>query len=96
MASSSAAGAGAAEAVSRDGWWKKPLDVLEEPPSDDEELNAPLDGGARVRAAVAAQPADMVTPLLPFQLEFLAWAQAQEHGAARGGILADEMGLGKV
>ena len=37
-----------------------------------------------------------LAPLLPFQLEFLAWARAQEHSAVRGGILADEMGMGKT
>lgn len=40
---------------------------------------------------VAEQPDGLVTPLLPFQREGLAWMQRQEHSAVRGGILADDM-----
>ncbi|RYG46838.1 hypothetical protein EON67_09130, partial [archaeon] len=44
----------------------------------------------------AEQPADLITPLLPFQRESLTWLTQQEHGAFHGGILADEMGMGKT
>ena len=41
-------------------------------------------------------PAAMVTRLLPFQEEGLAWMQAREASTTRGGVLADEMGMGKT
>ena len=41
-------------------------------------------------------PAAMVTRLLPFQEEGLAWMRAQEASSTRGGVLADEMGMGKT
>ncbi len=44
----------------------------------------------------AAQPAEIVAPLLPYQRQFLGWALAQERSGVRGGILADEMGMGKT
>lgn len=37
----------------------------------------------------SAQPTEMTTPLLPFQLESLYWMKKQEYSAYRGGILAD-------
>ncbi|KAM3344549.1 DNA repair protein RAD16 [Capsicum galapagoense] len=41
-------------------------------------------------------PSDLITPLLRYQKEWLAWALKQEESTARGGILADEMGMGKT
>ncbi|KAL1555518.1 DNA repair protein RAD16-like [Salvia divinorum] len=44
-----------------------------------------------------AEPSDdLITPLLRYQKEWLAWASKQEESPARGGILADEMGMGKT
>ncbi|ODV90522.1 hypothetical protein CANCADRAFT_31446 [Tortispora caseinolytica NRRL Y-17796] len=43
------------------------------------------------------QPKDIVTPLLPFQREGVAWLLRQERDPKyKGGILADEMGMGKT
>lgn len=43
------------------------------------------------------QPPEIKMPLLPFQLESLAWMIKQERNEKyRGGILADEMGMGKT
>ncbi|KAH9793254.1 Helicase protein with RING/U-box domain-containing protein [Citrus sinensis] len=44
----------------------------------------------------AEDPPDLITPLLRYQKEWLAWALKQEESAIRGGILADEMGMGKT
>ncbi|KMT02025.1 hypothetical protein BVRB_9g208500 isoform A [Beta vulgaris subsp. vulgaris] len=42
------------------------------------------------------EPLELVTQLLRFQKEWLAWALKQEKSLTRGGILADEMGMGKT
>ena len=44
----------------------------------------------------APQPPEILMQLLPYQLEFLSWALAQERTDVKGGLLADEMGMGKV
>jgi len=44
----------------------------------------------------APQPDSVSVPMLPFQLEGLAWMIQQENGEYKGGILADEMGMGKT
>ena len=42
-------------------------------------------------------PRLLLVPLLPFQAEFVVWAQGQEQNeTVCGGVLADEMGMGKV
>jgi DNA repair protein RAD16 len=91
--------------VPRSDWWKRP-------PKDDDLAKAFADAGldaaaddtevsaaAALAAAapeVAVQPSALLTPLLPFQLESLAWMVAQEASPMRGGVLADEMGMGKT
>ena len=50
------------------------------------------------KAASMQGPAALVTQLLPFQQEGLAWMCAQEgpDSPVAGGVLADEMGMGKT
>jgi SNF2 family DNA or RNA helicase len=55
-------------------------------------------GAANATATRIPAPAGLVTQLLPFQEEGLAWMCAQEGAGSpvAGGILADEMGMGKT
>lgn len=43
-----------------------------------------------------SQPAELLVPLLPFQIDGVTWMFNQERGPIKGGILADEMGMGKT
>ncbi|XP_006363761.2 ATP-dependent helicase rhp16-like [Solanum tuberosum] len=44
----------------------------------------------------AEPPSDLLSPLLKYQKEWLAWSLKQEESTFKGGILADEMGMGKT
>jgi len=44
----------------------------------------------------APQPDQVLTPMLPYQLEGLGWMIRQEKTDIKGGVLADEMGMGKT
>ena len=56
----------------------------------------PVDPNELVRTCWTKEvdaPADLITPLLPFQKEGLGWMLNQEQSEVHGGILADEVGL---
>lgn len=55
-----------------------------------------LDQQNEVMDEMSEEPSELVTRLLRFQKEWLAWALKQEESVTRGGILADEMGMGKT
>ncbi|KAJ8428092.1 hypothetical protein Cgig2_013304 [Carnegiea gigantea] len=55
-----------------------------------------LDQKNEVMDEMYEEPSELVTRLLRFQKEWLAWALKQEESVTRGGILADEMGMGKT
>lgn len=55
-----------------------------------------LDQQNEIMTETADEPPDLITPLLRYQKEWLAWALKQEESSIRGGILADEMGMGKT
>lgn len=55
-----------------------------------------LDQQNEVMDEMYEEPSELVTRLLRFQKEWLAWALKQEESVTRGGILADEMGMGKT
>ncbi|KAI3941481.1 hypothetical protein MKW98_022488 [Papaver atlanticum] len=57
----------------------------------------PVDSSCQDEEMEATEaPSDLLTPLLRYQKEWLAWALKQEQSLNRGGILADEMGMGKT
>ncbi|XP_043688467.1 ATP-dependent helicase rhp16-like [Telopea speciosissima] len=58
--------------------------------------DAELDHAGEEMDETADPSSDLLTPLLRYQKEWLAWALKQEESAMRGGILADEMGMGKT
>ena len=53
-----------------EGWWQRSTDVIEDVPELDVELERTF--------SEAAQPAELLLPLLPFQRESLTWMVAQE------------------
>ncbi|KAI3948876.1 hypothetical protein MKX01_022290 [Papaver californicum] len=57
----------------------------------------PVDSNCQDEEMEATEaPSDLLTPLLRYQKEWLAWALKQEQSLNRGGVLADEMGMGKT
>ncbi|KAL3332800.1 hypothetical protein AABB24_033058 [Solanum stoloniferum] len=73
--------------------WEEENDTcLLENYSDDLDLDIP-----NVSLSETAEPpSDLISPLLKYQKEWLAWSLKQEESTFKGGILADEMGMGKT
>lgn len=86
------AGSATATTKGSDGTWGG-LKVLNKAPDEDDQEDTEY---IQTQLAEAPQPNEIVTPLLPFQLEAVTWMTRQEHTIFRGGLLADEMGMGKT
>lgn len=55
-----------------------------------------LENPNEMGTATVEAPPDLISDLLRYQKEWLAWALKQEDSVYKGGILADEMGMGKT